>query len=124
MVDVLKQNSLVNLNYPQLDDAHQQLADYAQQLNLASDEAFPTRFLTLLGMIEEHFADEERMMEQCDFRHAVEHKDDHLKLLQEVRQLLQRRQPFARAYIRERLPERLNLHISRMDSMLSAALNQ
>lgn len=114
--------SVVVLDYLPLDETHQHLAQIAQQLNTANEEEFPPRFLSLLGKIEEHFADEERLMEQVDFRHTAEHKEDHRQLLTEIRQLLLRRQPFARAYLRDRLPERLNLHISRMDSMLAAAL--
>ena len=114
---------IVMINYPLLDQVHTHLAEYASKLDSTSDAEFPARFLSLLGQLEEHFVAEEQLMEQCNFRHTAEHKEDHRALLQEVRQLLLRRQPFARAYVRERLPERLNLHISRMDSMLAAALN-
>lgn len=124
MSDFSARPAIVTINYPLLDQIHTHLGEYANKLDSASDEEFPARFLSLLGQLEEHFADEERLMEQCNFRHIAEHKEDHRALLQEVRQLLLRRQPFARAYVRERLPERLNLHISRMDSMLAAALNQ
>ncbi len=122
MAELLKPFSVVVLDYSPLDETHRHLAEFAQHLNTANEEEFPPRFLSLLGQMEEHFADEERLMEQVDFRHTAEHKEDHRQLLTEIRQLLLRRQPFARAYVRERLPERLNLHISRMDSMLAAAL--
>lgn len=124
MSDSIVQPAIVTLNYPLLDQTHAHLAEYAGNLSSASEEEFPGGFLFLLEMLEAHFAEEEQLMEQCNFRHMAEHKEDHRVLLQEVRQLLLRRQPFARAYVRERLPERLNLHISRMDSMLASALNQ
>jgi len=115
---------IARINHPQLDATHRHLAEFALQLNSATEEEFPARFLSLLGQLEEHFAHEEYLMELNGFRHAAEHKEDHRQLLREVRQLIQRRQPFARAYVKERLPERLNLHITRMDSMLAFALNQ
>jgi hemerythrin-like metal-binding protein len=115
--------SIVKVNHSKLDEAHHHLASYAFALNSASDDEFPSRYLSLLGQLEKHFADEEALMQEHAFRHTEEHMEDHRQLLQEVRQLLQRRLPFARAYVSDRLPERLNLHISRMDSMLAAALN-
>ncbi len=124
MSDLANTVFVATVNHSQLDETHRCLAEFAQQLNSADAEQFPPRFLSFLGQLEKHFAYEEDLMEQCKFRHAVEHKEDHRQLLQEIRQLRQRRQPFARAYIRDRLPERLNLHITRMDSMLAAALNQ
>lgn len=124
MSEITDKLSVVEVNHSLLDDAHRYLAKFALQLGSISDNEFPARFLSLLGQMENHFADEEQLMERCQFRHSVEHKEEHRMILQEMRQLIQRRQPFARAYIRERLPERLNLHISRMDSMLASALNQ
>lgn len=123
MADI-KQIFYVSVNHPGIDETHRQLAEYADQLKHVGDQEFPARFLSLLGQLETHFSEEEDLMQQCGFRHAPEHIDDHRLLLQELRQLIKRRLPLARAYISERLPERLNLHITRMDSMLALALNQ
>jgi hemerythrin-like metal-binding protein len=124
MTEIAGSISIASINHPGLDATHRHLAEFAQQLESTNTEGFPARFLSLLGQLEEHFVHEEYLMEQSGFRHTAEHKEDHRQMLQEMRQLLQRRQPFARAYISERLPERLNLHITRMDSMLALALNQ
>lgn len=124
MSELYQTPPVVKVNNTELDEAHYHLASYAFALKSASDDEFPSRYLSLLGQLEKHFADEEALMQEHAFRHTEEHMEDHRQLLQEVRQLLQRRLPFARAYISDRLPERLNLHISRMDSMLTAALKQ
>lgn len=124
MVSDTEQVFYASVNHPGLDETHRQLAEYADHLKHVDDQEFPARFLLLLGQVEVHFAEEEELMHYCGFRHAAEHKEEHQQLLQELRQLIQRRLPFARAYISERLPERFNLHITRMDSLLASALNQ
>ena len=77
---------------------------------------------------QEHFTEEERLMDECGFSAKQEHVGEHTKVLGELNQLSKRVQTgnlfMAKAYVRERLPEWFALHSSTMDSALVSALNK
>lgn len=82
----------------------------------------------LITHTERHFQTEELWMVQSDFPHLNEHRSEHRQLLAEL-QLMQRRLrpatvPLVRGFITERLPDWLQLHLQRMDSLLAAHLNR
>jgi hemerythrin-like metal-binding protein len=81
----------------------------------------------LIAHTERHFQTEELWMVQSKFPHLIEHRSEHRQLLAEM-QLMQRRLrpatvPLVRSFITERLPDWLQLHLQRMDSLLAAHLN-
>jgi hemerythrin-like metal-binding protein len=106
----------------EIDAVHEELAELTQRLANAGDEVFSDYFEQLLSHTEEHFLLEERLMARSGFPHASEHSAEHRKMLAKMHLFSQRRPLIARAYVRDRLPERLNLHITRLDSQLAAYL--
>lgn len=117
----------VSVSYEEIDAIHQELAGLVRQICGAGDAEFGPLYASILSHTEAHFAHEERLIEQSGFPHAAEHVTEHRQILQEMRQFQRRivpgRLPLVRAYVKQRLPERLNLHITRMDSLLASFLN-
>jgi hemerythrin len=112
----------VAVHHPEIDAIHAELAELAATLSDADDTAFASFYPSLISHTEAHFAHEERLMRESAFPHAAEHLVEHRQMLQEMKQFQLRRISISRAYIEQRLPERLNLHIIRMDSLLAAWL--
>lgn len=108
------------VHHSEIDTTHAEMAELVAALNSATDADYPALFATLIEHTERHFEGEEEMMRESGFIHAAEHITEHRQMLQEMRQFQQRRLPISRAYVRERIPERFNLHIVRMDSLLAA----
>lgn len=112
----------VDVHHNEIDAIHAELAELVTALNTASDASYVELYARLIVHTEAHFSEEETMMRESGFIHAAEHLTEHRQMLQEMRQFQQRRLPICRAYARERLPERFQLHIIRMDSLLAAWL--
>ncbi len=110
------------VHHNEIDAIHAELAELITALNTASDASYIALYAELITHTEAHFSGEEAMMRESGFIHAAEHLTEHQQMLQEMRQFQQRRLPISRAYVRERLPERFQLHIIRMDSLLAAWL--
>ena len=74
----------------------------------------------------DHFAMEEEWMVQIAFPMIAEHRAEHRQLLGELEMMRRRLRPLTLplvlSFVRERLPEWLALHLTRMDSMLAAHL--
>lgn len=118
----------IKVHHREIDAIHEQLAELVKKLATAPDGNFTSLFTTLIEHTESHFSREEQMMQECGFPHSAEHLAEHRQILQEMR-LFQRRitpvrMALVRAYVKQRLPERLDLHISRMDSLLAAYLQK
>ncbi len=112
----------VRLGDTQIDTIHSELAELAGKLAKASDASFATQFSQLIEHTREHFLHEEQLMQESGFIHRAEHLAEHQQMLAEMQQFARRPRPLAKSYIKERLPERFALHISRMDSLLVAYL--
>jgi hemerythrin-like metal-binding protein len=112
----------IPLGNAEIDAVHSELARLVQHLAIATGADFSSLFNELLRHTDAHFAAEERVMDECGFPHSAEHLSEHRQMMQEMRRFAKGRPAIARAYIRERLPERFNLHITRMDSLLAAYL--
>lgn len=123
MADLAAVNALnVSVGNADIDSVHKELAAIAQRLGDAPDDEFATVFHQLIRHTEEHFCMEEELMSSSGFPHGAEHLAEHRQMLAEMHRFSQRHPAMARAYVRARLPERLNLHITRMDSLLAAYL--
>ena len=112
----------ISVAHAEIDAIHEELAVLAEKAAIASDSVFPQLFTMLLEHTAAHFAHEEQLMQESGFLHAAEHLAEHKQMLREMQQFGKRALPFARAYVRQRLPERFALHITRMDSLLAAFL--
>ena len=95
-----------------------------QQTLLNGETDFLSGFEALVAHTKEHFAQEERWMEEGSFSGRSEHKEEHRKILGEMEGFLNKarngRLPFARAFVREYLPEKIAHHIRNIDSELAA----
>lgn len=112
----------VRVHHPEIDAIHAELAELAAVLANADAGAYAGLFAQLISHTEAHFAHEERLMRESGFPHVAEHLAEHRQMLQEMRLFQTRRPSISRAYVAQRLPERFNLHITRMDSLLVAWL--
>lgn len=113
----------IQVHHKEMDTIHGELAELVEQLANIGEAEFGKQFSELLDHTEAHFSQEERWMQETAYPHISEHRDEHRQVLQEMKQFSKRRLPIARAYVRDRLPERFALHITRVDSMLAAYLN-
>lgn len=111
-----------------IDKIHQELAELVLSLEKAPDREFVDLYATLIRHTESHFFHEEQLIRESAFPHHAEHLAEHRQMLHEMKQFQQRIErgllPLARAYVEQRLLERFNLHITRMDSLLAAYLRR
>jgi len=118
----------VSVYHAEIDKLHQELAELVEQLATTPDKEFDELYAELISHTESHFSHEEHLIKESAFPHHAEHLAEHRQMLQEMKQFQQRIArgllPLARAYVEQRLPERFNLHITRMDSLLAAYLRR
>ncbi len=88
---------------------------------------FPGLFQHLFEHTELHFAMEDQLMRDSRFPAEAEHTGEHLRVLGEFKQFKSRVDKgmlaFGRSFVRERLPQWFQLHVSTMDSALAAHIN-
>jgi len=120
------QPQCVIVGHDEIDRVHREFSDLTAQLTTAHDKEFDALYTLLITHTESHFLYEENLIRESAFPHHAEHFAEHRQMLQEMKQFHQRiargRLALARAYVEQRLPERFNLHITRMDSLLAAYL--
>lgn len=122
---ILWADETLALGQAEMDRTHHEMVDL---INAAADagDAFPALFARLAEHTRAHFAREEAMMAACGDPAAKEHRQEHAKILAEfdfmARRIAQGRVSFARAFVRERLPDWLPLHAASMDSLLAARM--
>jgi len=109
-----------------MDATHEEFVALVNALGEADTPSFAELFQSLLEHTADHFMREETLMHDSGFPSLGEHRDDHRRVLAELRQLAQRvaagRTTLARSYVRERLPDWFALHAATMDSALAAHL--
>ncbi len=119
-----------NTGIPSVDYEHQQLFEMINALYDrldAGDIPAVDEFLAALhDRIAAHFALEERIMRERRYDGYAEHKADHERLLDEIRDLMEEYRVGEYAYASDRLSERLDrwfsLHFSTMDVRLHHAV--
>ncbi|AMK79018.1 MULTISPECIES: bacteriohemerythrin [Methylomonas] len=114
----------LSVGYDLIDNDHGIFIDLVNQLDKANNTDFPGLFKQLYEHTEEHFESENRLMAQFGFPAETEHKGEHQRVLGEFKQFKTRIDKglitFGRSFVRERLPQWFVLHITTMDSALSA----
>ncbi len=114
------------LGIDSMDITHREFVDLVNRLSAADKAGFVAGFPGLLAHTREHFAAEERLMEQCRFPAIGEHRSEHARVLGEIErfgaQVASGRTRLARAYLVEQLPRWFDLHAATMDSALAACL--
>ena len=107
-----------------IDHDHQTFISLLNQLDAASNADFPALFQQLYAHTEQHFALENQLMQDSRFPAEGEHKGEHLRVLAEFKQFKTRIDKgmlaFGRGFVRERLPQWFQLHVTSMDSALAA----
>lgn len=125
---LIDRNDCTQLGYDQIDVDHEQFIVLLNQLDSADNTQFPLLFAQLVEHTEQHFALENRLMDQFAFPATAEHKGEHQRVLGEFKQFKKRIDKglisFGRSFVRERLPQWFELHISTMDSALVAHMNK
>ncbi len=115
-----------SLGIPNLDATHQEFVDLVNRLSDCDDESFAGLFPKLLEHMEEHFADEAKLMAESDFPAIAEHMAEHDRVLGEMANLSdgpqEERTGMARTYVSEQLPRWFKLHLMTMDNALAAHL--
>ena len=109
-----------------MDTTQRGFVDLVNRLAAADKAGFAAGFPELLAHTRDHFAAEERLMEQCRFPAIGEHRAEHARVLGEMErfgaQVASGRTKLARAYLVEQLPQWFDLHAATMDSALAACL--
>ena len=116
------------LAHAELDRTHQAFIALLNQTASAGKDQFVTQLQQLLEHTQQHFAEEEQLMQASNFASLAEHQAEHQRVLGELSQLATRAQQgrstlLARAYVQDKLPEWFNLHTATMDSALVAHLH-
>ena len=116
-----------SLAHAELDSTHHSFVKLLNQTVAASKDQFVAQLQQLLEHTQQHFAQEEQLMQASKFPSLVEHQAEHQRVLGELQQLTTRAQQgrstlLARAYVQDKLPEWFNLHTTTMDSALTAYL--
>lgn len=112
----------------EMDEMH---LDFAQLINELAD-AKGNQFVELFGRLYEHcqahFDREKELMSASVYPSLAEHDSEHQRILGELKQYQRKVNKgaitFARAYVKDRLPEWFQLHLTSMDSALAHHLNQ
>lgn len=127
-MNLIDPNILLNSDYPQIDTAHAEFVRLLNQMQTSDNVEFARLFSELLQHTEQHFNEENSLMDQSNFPALTEHKAEHRRVLGELTQFKKRLDKglvsFARAYISENLPAWFTLHLSTMDSALLAHLSR
>lgn len=109
-----------------MDEHHKSFIELLARMNDASPAELAEQFQRFLGHLAEHFAYEERLMEEHGFPALREHRGEHLRVLAEARdmeRLVNRgRTAMVQGYVRERVPEWFLLHRNTMDMATAAFL--
>ena len=116
--------SVKTVGHPVIDSDHQEFVELLNQLDNANNADFPALFKALFEHTEQHFETENQLMQVYGFPAQVEHTGEHQRVLGEFKQFQNRVDKgmvaFGRAFVKERLPQWFELHISTMDNALAA----
>lgn len=119
---------VVVLGHPAIDTLHDELAGLLAAALATPDQALAEALAGLQHHCLHHFAVEEGLMREQRFAGYQEHRHQHQQLLGELdgmrRAVARGRHGLARAWLRERLPEWFDLHVSQLDAQLVAFVRQ
>lgn len=115
------------LGNSEMDGTHQEFIVLVNQLVGAKHLEFINTFQKLVDHTKVHFEREKELMDTSQFPATAEHNAEHQQILGELERFNTKVKKgqftFARAYVKEKLPDWFRLHLSMMDSALVAHLN-
>ena len=120
---------IITLGHEQMDNTHQELIDILSQPVAYNDIESVTTFLDqIINHTTHHFESEEKLMAESHFPHYREHIAEHNQIINELKMMRRRLKPHTipliKSYIEERLPDWLEQHLQRIDSLLAGHLNE
>ena len=124
----MSKSTFIAVGHHEMDATHDELTQLLASGSYCRDVATLAPLLDeLIAHTQAHFEKEEQWMSQTTFAHITEHRNEHRQLLAEMSMMRRRLRPvtvaLVRSFISERLPDWLQLHLQRMDSLLAAHLN-
>jgi hemerythrin-like metal-binding protein len=121
---MIEKTDILFVDYDLLDNDHDAFITLLNALDSANNAEFPALFQQLHEQTERHFAQENQLMQQYSFPGETEHKGEHLRVLGEFKQFKSRVDKgliaFGRSFVKDRLPQWFELHVTTMDRALVA----
>jgi hemerythrin-like metal-binding protein len=120
----LNETDTHNVGYELIDNDHDAFINLLNELDSADNANFPALFQQLYEHTEQHFDHENQLMKQSSYPGETEHKGEHQRVLGEFKQFKSRVDKgmivFGRSFVKDRLPQWFGLHVTTMDSALTA----
>ena len=116
-----------SLNYEKMDKLHKEFLDIYNSVDLNSKESINSKAMELLEHTKIHFNEEEKLMDRYDYPRSREHKEEHNKVLSELKFFIDKSYSIfgmniLKSYFAEKLPYWFDYHLASMDSDLAAFL--
>ncbi len=116
------------LGAPQMDQTHREFLECCVTTAQSRGSVFAENFRMLFEHTRQHFAEEERWMQETGYPALAEHRANHQRTLGDMDRFCQRaragRLAMAQAWLNDSLMEWFDLHARTMDSALAAWLKQ
>ncbi len=114
-----------SLKYEKMDKLHMEFLEIYNSVDLSSRDSISSKATELLEHTKIHFAEEEKLMDRYDYPRIREHKDEHNKVLSELRFFIDKSHSIfgmniLKSYYIEKLPHWFDYHLASMDSDLAA----
>ncbi|MGZ5541987.1 MAG: bacteriohemerythrin [Methylobacter sp.] len=121
---LIEKTKLHIVGHDLIDNDHDEFVNLLNRLDAADNKDFPALFQQLYEHTEQHFDRENQLMQQFSFPGESDHKGEHQRVLGEFKQFKSRVDKgliaFGRSFVKDRLPQWFGLHVTTMDSALSA----
>ena len=117
-----------SLKYEKMDKLHMEFLEIYNSVDLNSKDSISAKAIELLEHTKVHFSEEEKLMDRYDYPRSREHKDEHNKVLSELRFFIDKSHSIfgmniLKSYYIEKLPHWFDYHLASMDSDLAAHIN-
>ena len=114
-----------SLNYEKMDTLHMEFLEIYNSVDLNSKDSINAKAIELLEHTKIHFSEEEKLMDRYNYPRTKEHKDEHNKVLSELKFFIDKSHSLfgmniLKSYYIEKLPYWFDYHLASMDSDLSA----
>lgn len=117
------------LQNEEIDELHKEFLDIYNSVDETSIDSFRNKLMELLEHSKKHFAAEEAMMLESNYKAKKEHIDEHNKVLEEMQYFIKIAcnrfgNSMLKAYYKEKLPHWFDFHLLSMDSDLAYHLRK
>lgn len=114
-----------SLNYEKMDTLHIEFLEIYNSVDLNSKDSINAKAIELLEHTKIHFSEEEKLMDRYNYPRTKEHKDEHNKVLSELKFFIDKSHSLfgmniLKSYFAEKLPYWFDYHLLSMDSDLAA----